>query len=100
MWVACTWHDVKTWTSLHFITGWAVQEKSKRGFLEDGRIALELATTAVFDAVRWLVRKVLLMPDKPVHTPMAKDRRRQPWADSNEVRTHAPPECGVHFHGL
>lgn len=69
------------------IVGWAVQEKAKRGFLEDFRIGLELATTAVFDAVRWLIRKALFMPEKQAFTPLGVERRElQHGAGSNEVQ--------------
>ena len=65
--------------------GWAVQEKAKRGFLEDFRIGLELATTAVFDAVRWLVRKGLFMPEKQTFTPLGMEKRFQTGVASHEV---------------
>jgi hypothetical protein len=66
-------------------TGWAVQEKAKRGFLEDLRIGAELATTAVFDAVRGLVRKVLFMPEKRIFSPLGFDGRGTGWVDDSEV---------------
>ncbi|KAL0031744.1 hypothetical protein WJX79_004834 [Trebouxia sp. C0005] len=64
--------------------GWAVQEKAKRGFLEDLRIGAELATTAVFDAVRGLVRKVLFMPEKQIFSPLGFDGRGTGWVDDSE----------------
>ncbi len=65
--------------------GWAVQEKAKRGFLEDLRIGAELATTAVFDAVRWLVRKALFMPEKQTFSPLGFDGRGPGWIGDGEV---------------
>lgn len=73
-------------------TGWAVQEKAKRGFLEDFRIGLELATTAVFDAVRWLVRKALFMPEKQTFTPLGMEKRFQNGAAIHEVLLLLPME--------
>jgi len=66
-------------------TGWAVQEKAKRGFLEDLRIGAELATTAVFDAVRGLIRKVLFMPEKHIFSPLGFDGRGTGWVGDSEV---------------
>ena len=62
-----------------------MQEKSKRGFLEDTRIALELATTAVFDAVRWSVRKALIMPEKQALTPAGLKKRIADGSEGSEV---------------
>lgn len=62
-----------------------MQEKAKRGFVEDLRIGAELATTAVFDAVRVLVRKVLFMPDKQAFSPLGFGGRGPGWIDDSEV---------------
>lgn len=64
--------------------GWAVQERAKRGFLEDLRIGAELATTVVFDAVRGLIRKVLFMPEKQIFSPLGFDGRATGWVDDNK----------------
>ena len=65
--------------------GWAVQEKAKRGFLDDWRLGAELVTTDVFDAVRWLVRKALFMPEKQDFSPFGVDGRRSGWMGDSEV---------------
>lgn len=62
-----------------------MQEKIKRGFLEDFRTGLELGTTAMFDAVRWLVRKALFMPDNQTFTPLGMQRKYQDEIASAEV---------------
>lgn len=41
----------------------------RRGLLEEGRIALELAVTIVFDAVRTSVRALLLLRKRPKWEP-------------------------------
>ncbi|KAL0056175.1 hypothetical protein WJX82_008465 [Trebouxia sp. C0006] len=74
--------------------GWAVQEKAKRGFLEDLRIGAELATTAVFDAVRGLVRKVLFMPEKRIFSPLGFDGRGTGWVDDSEGDDPESPPGG------
>ena len=44
-------------------TGWAVSEGGRRrGFAEELRLNFELGVTAVFDTVRWLVRRTLRVP--------------------------------------
>ncbi|KAL3139966.1 hypothetical protein ABBQ38_004253 [Trebouxia sp. C0009 RCD-2024] len=65
--------------------GWAVQEETKRGFLEDWRIGLELAITSVFEAVRWTVRKVLFMPAKNAMAPWG-------WGGRHTKRMDQPEE--------
>ena len=43
--------------------GWAVAETSKkRGLVEDIRLQCELGLSVVFEALRWLLRKALLLP--------------------------------------
>jgi hypothetical protein len=45
--------------------GWVVSQGARRrGFLEDLRLWCELSITQAFDVLRWLVRKLLLMPVK------------------------------------
>ena len=46
---------------------------------------MELGTTNVFDGVRWLVRKVLFMPDKQPFSPFGFDGRHPGWMDDSEV---------------
>ena len=53
--------------------------------MEDLRIGAELATTAVFDAVRGLIRKVLFMPEKHIFSPLGFDGRETGWVDDSEV---------------
>ena len=72
-------------TDPHVTAGWAVQEKVKRGFLDDWRLGAELVTTDVFDAVRWLVRKALFMPEKQNFSPFGIDGRRSGWMGDSEV---------------
>ena len=56
------WHRINWRASLAF-AGWAVSEQTKkRGLLEDIRLNCEVIVTASFDNMRWLVRRVLLMP--------------------------------------
>jgi hypothetical protein len=46
-------------------TGWAVSEGGRRrGFAEELRLQFELGVTAVFDTVRWLVRRTLRVPQE------------------------------------
>lgn len=68
-----------------------MQEKTKRGFLEDWRIGVELAITSVFDAVRWVVRKVLFMPEKQALPPWGLDGRHTEWVDQHEVTISLSP---------
>lgn len=47
------------------MSGWAVSEGGRRrGFAEELRLNCELAVTAVFDTVRWLVRRTLRVPQE------------------------------------
>ena len=39
------------------------EQAKKRGLLEDVRLNCEVMVTASFDNVRWLIRRVLLMPE-------------------------------------
>ena len=77
--------------------GWAVQERAKRGFLEDLRIGAELATTVVFDAVRGLIRKVLFMPEKQIFSPLGFDGRATGWVDDNKVTIKT--QCATLLYG-
>lgn len=48
----------------HAMPGWAVFEQAKkRGLVEDVRLNCEVMVTASFDNARWLIRRLLLMPD-------------------------------------
>ena len=62
-----------------------MQEKAKRGFLEDWRIGAELATTAVFDALRWLIRKALFMPEREAFSPLGVNGTGPGWALGSQV---------------
>lgn len=54
------YHCTADWNS-----GWAVSEGGRRrGFAEDMRLNCELAVTAVFDTVRWLMRRTLRVPQE------------------------------------
>lgn len=65
--------------------GWAVQERTKRGFMEDWRIGAELAITSVFEAVRWTVRKGLFMPSKHALPPFELSGKQTERVDRHEV---------------
>ena len=79
--------DASRSDSLPCHVGWAVQEKPKRGFLEEIRIGAELAVTAVFDAIRWVVTKTLISKKPKVgsdsHT--TKDGSKPDQKDVREV---------------
>ena len=42
--------------------GYAVQQKARRGFLEDAVELLELAVSGIFEGLRWVTQKLLLLP--------------------------------------
>ena len=61
------WHVVAPTLALaaNTDTGWAVSEGGRRrGFAEELRLQFELGVTAVFDTVRWLVRRTLRVPQE------------------------------------
>ena len=78
-------------------TGWAADESTKRrGFLEDIRLGCELGVSAVFDAVRYIVRRILALPANSKAAPRQPDainRRRtrsEDLAPANGVALLSP----------
>lgn len=49
---------------------------------------MELAITSIFDAVRWIVRKLLFMPEKQALPPWGVDGRHTGLLEDPEVKTH------------
>ncbi|KAK9810435.1 hypothetical protein WJX72_010667 [[Myrmecia] bisecta] len=67
-------------------SGWAVSEGAqKRGLVEDVRLACELAVTAGFDSIRWLIRKLLLMPQHRTSTGAQPLRPSTPSKEASYV---------------
>ena len=70
-------------------SGYGIAESlNRRGLLEDTRLGMELAVTAVFEAVRTAIRALLLLPRLPQQAPAAalsSEVGRRPWGGSGGV---------------
>ncbi|KAK9810060.1 hypothetical protein WJX72_004140 [[Myrmecia] bisecta] len=77
-------------------SGWAVSEGAQqRGVMEDVRLGCELAVTAGFDSIRWLIRKLLLMPQgQQPHRPRPLPQQQAAATDKASLSKDADSHTG------
>jgi hypothetical protein len=94
----CPWHGamrmrpqaVPNAVLVYWGAGYGISEAVKRrGLLEDTRLGLELAVTAVFEAMRTAIRAALFLPRQPA---AAQHEVRVPWEHGST--------CVERVHGL
>ena len=76
--IRCSWQPTQQTLRGAFLiaepgcsAGYAVQQKARRGFLEDAVELTELAVSGIFEGLRWITQKLLLLPPpKDTHVPV------------------------------